>query len=239
MSKKKTKNKFTKNICIFGSKDSEAGQIYSMFEDKIKKKIRFFISLDYSKKIKIIKGPHKFINNVKGNKFFGIDLLKKKDYLKILKKNKIKECYIATSNIDHRKSILMKMKKNGIKVSTFVHKSVKISKFSKNNLGVGSIIFPNSYIGHNVLIGECVIIQSNCSIDHHNHVDDFCNLAPRVTTGGFTKIKKFCEIGISVTIINRVTIQENNLIGAGSLVLKNTKKNSVYYGVPAKFIRAN
>ena len=26
---------------------------------------------------------------------------------------------------------------------------------------------------------------------------------------------------------------------AGSLVLKNTKKNSVYYGVPAKFIRAN
>ena len=239
MRKKKTKKKFTKNICIFGTKDSEAGQIYSFLEEKTKKRVKFFVSIDFKKKEKFVKGPHKFINNVEDKKFLGIDVLKNKDYLNILKKNKIKECYIATSNKVERKYLLKQMRKNKIKINSYVHNSVIISKFSKINLGDGTIIFPNNYIGHNVLIGECVIMQSNCSIDHHNHIDDFCNLAPRVTTGGFTKIKKFCQIGISATIINRVTIEENNLIGAGSLVLKNTKKNSVYYGVPAKFIRAN
>ena len=58
-------------------------------------------------------------------------------------------------------------------------------------------------------------------------------------TGGFTKIGNFCEINISVVIINRIKIGNNSRVGAGSLVLKNIKNNELQFGRPSKFIRKN
>ena len=43
-------------------------------------------------------------------------------------------------------------------------------------------------------------------------------------------------IGANSTILPGVTIGENSIIGAGSVVSKNVEKNSVYAGVPAKKI---
>ena len=38
-------------------------------------------------------------------------------------------------------------------------------------------------------------------------------------------------------IINNVKIEENVIVGAGSLVIKNLKSNHLYFGSPAKKIR--
>jgi acetyltransferase-like isoleucine patch superfamily enzyme len=45
------------------------------------------------------------------------------------------------------------------------------------------------------------------------------------------------DIKMSVNIINKISVEENCLIGAGSLVLKNCRKDSLYFGSPAKFIK--
>ena len=41
---------------------------------------------------------------------------------------------------------------------------------------------------------------------------------------------------MGVTILPNVTIGPNSIVGAGSLVTKDVQPNSVYAGVPAKFI---
>ena len=43
---------------------------------------------------------------------------------------------------------------------------------------------------------------------------------------------------MGVNIINRITIGEGSVIGAGSLVLKNIPKDVIAYGRPAKVIRS-
>ena len=48
-----------------------------------------------------------------------------------------------------------------------------------------------------------------------------------------TYIKKNVKIGSNSTILP-ITVEENTVIGAGSVVTKNCKKNSVYLGNPAK-----
>lgn len=50
-------------------------------------------------------------------------------------------------------------------------------------------------------------------------------------------IENGCWIGGNVTILPGVVISEGCIIGAGSVVTKNTEKNSLYVGVPAKKVR--
>ena len=51
-----------------------------------------------------------------------------------------------------------------------------------------------------------------------------------------TLIKQGATLGANSTIICGITINENSLIGAGSVVTKNVKKNCVVVGNPAKII---
>ena len=56
-------------------------------------------------------------------------------------------------------------------------------------------------------------------------------------TGGYVKIGKFSAITLGVTIMDRLEIGENTVIGSGSLVTKSIPSNVLAYGIPAKIIK--
>ena len=53
-----------------------------------------------------------------------------------------------------------------------------------------------------------------------------------------TLVKRGASIGTSTTILCGVTIGENAIVGAGSVVTKDVPANTVVAGVPAKIIRS-
>ena len=83
-----------------------------------------------------------------------------------------------------------------------------------------------------VVIGETSVIDKNVSIYQG------------VTLGGkgfdsgdrHPKIKSGVSIFASSTILGNITIEENAKVAAGSLVLKDVKKNTTVAGIPAKEI---
>jgi carbonic anhydrase/acetyltransferase-like protein (isoleucine patch superfamily) len=50
--------------------------------------------------------------------------------------------------------------------------------------------------------------------------------------GGFCTIKKNSFIGLSVVIKDKTTIGERNILGAGSILLKDTKNDSSFLTKP-------
>ena len=56
---------------------------------------------------------------------------------------------------------------------------------------------------------------------------DFCGI----------KVKKGASIGANATILPGLTIGENSMIGAGSVVVKDVPANAVVVGNPAKIIK--
>ena len=52
-----------------------------------------------------------------------------------------------------------------------------------------------------------------------------------------TLVKKGASIGSGATILSRVTIGENAIVGAGSVVTKDVPANAIVAGNPAKFLR--
>ena len=100
-------------------------------------------------------------------------------------------------------------------------------------------------IGNNVKIGDRVRIGAMCYLPEGVKIEDDVFLGPRVTMTNDkyppsgkehwkkTVVKKGAAIGAGVTIICGVTIGENALVGAGSLITKNIGAGEKWYGVPA------
>ena len=81
----------------------------------------------------------------------------------------------------------------------------------------------------NVLIGpEVKILSVNHPLDPKNR---------RGVILKSVKIRRNAWLGAGVTVCPGVTIGENSIIGAGSVVTKDVPSNTVYAGVPAKFIK--
>jgi UDP-2-acetamido-3-amino-2,3-dideoxy-glucuronate N-acetyltransferase len=129
----------------------------------------------------------------------------------------------------------------------------------------GCSIDDNSKIGAFVEIQKGAFIGKNCKISSHAficegvHIEDnvfvghgvmFTNdLFPKATNADGspqteadwklikTIVKKGASIGSNATILCGITIGENALIGAGSVVTKDVLPNTVVAGVPAKIIQ--
>ena len=104
-------------------------------------------------------------------------------------------------------------------------------------MGEGNVVMAGATINTSSEISNHCIFNTNCSIDHDNRIANFASIAPNAVTGGNVEVGEFSAIGIGATVKHNISIGYNCIIGASSLVNKDTKSNSVYYGVPAKFIR--
>jgi UDP-3-O-[3-hydroxymyristoyl] glucosamine N-acyltransferase len=230
-----------KDIAIFGYKDSLVGQLINLLEEKVRKKINCIISIsklpDLDPDEEHIKRPNKKTEFVINNKIFGLPVYIEKNFIKILRQRKIKRVFIVEDRGYVRSIISNTVKKAKIIILSFVHKSVSL--IGQNNIGEGTIIFPDCHIGYKSDIGAGCIIQSGCRVQHHNSIGNFCDINPNMQTGGFTKIGNFTEINISVDIINKIKIGNYSRVGAGSLVLKDVGNKELHYGRPSKFIRKN
>lgn len=101
-------------------------------------------------------------------------------------------------------------------------------------------------IGANVIIGNNVRIGAMCYIPEGVVIEDDVFLGPRVTMTNDkyppsgkdnwdkTFIKKGARVGAAVTIVCGITIGENSLIGAGSVVTKDVPPGEQWCGVPAR-----
>jgi len=142
---------------------------------------------------------------------------------------------------------------------------IKSVKFGKNVKVVAPSNIYDCIIGDDSFIGPFVEIQKNVTIGHRTKIQSHSFICELVTIGDdcfighgvmfindlfqagepaggdsskwkSTEIKNNVSIGSNSTILP-VTICDNVVIGAGSVVTKDIKKPGIYAGNPAKFIR--
>jgi Serine acetyltransferase len=141
-------------------------------------------------------------------------------------------------------------------------KDVKLSEFinlygceigDETKIGAFVEIQKNSRVGRrckissHTFICEGVEIEDNVFVGHN--VTFINDVYPRATAahGGLqseadwkvetTKVCKGASIGSGSTILCNVTIGENAIVGAGSVVTKDVAPNAIVAGNPARFLR--
>jgi acetyltransferase-like isoleucine patch superfamily enzyme len=141
-------------------------------------------------------------------------------------------------------------------------REVKLSKFinlygceigDETTVGAFVEVQKNAKIGKrckissHTFICEGVTIEDDVFIGHN--VTFINDTYPRATTPGGalqtkgdwkvepTLVKKGASIGSGSTILSKVTVGENAVVGAGSVVTKDVPANAIVAGNPAKFLR--
>lgn len=101
-----------------------------------------------------------------------------------------------------------------------------------NHVNICNSLFKEkTYIGNNVMIDNLVHIAHNCKIYEKSVITAGTILC------GSSYLFSGSWIGTNSTVLNRVEVGENAVVGIGSVVTRPVPENSIVFGVPAKIHR--
>lgn len=117
-------------------------------------------------------------------------------------------------------------KQKNYKLISYV--SSKAGIVSNVEIGENCLILENQLIQPYVKIGNNVFVWSGVLIGHNCTIGDHCWLTSSVSIGGNTNIGSYSFLGLNCTVGHMINIGSKCLVGAGALVTKDAKDNSVF-----------
>ena len=139
------------------------------------------------------------------------------------------DCFVAlgyTKVNVARKEIYEKVKKAGYQCPSYVSSSAVT--FNDLVLGDNCLILENNTVQPFVEIGSNTTVWSGNHIGHHSKVGSHVFITSHVVVSGGVTIEDQCFIGVNATIRDHISIGEGSILGAGALVMRNTKPYSIY-----------
>jgi len=119
-------------------------------------------------------------------------------------------------------------------------------------IGEKTVVGRGVSIENKCTIGKRVKIETEAYITAFSTIEDYCFIAPEVTFSndnflGRTEdrkkyfkgptLKKGARIGANATILPGITVGEDTVVGAGSVVTHDLEPRKVYVGVPAQYLK--
>lgn len=101
-------------------------------------------------------------------------------------------------------------------------------------LGDNNFIMPHVHLEPFVKIGHNNIFWSDSLVCHESTIGNHNFIAAKVQIGGLCTVGDLCFIGFDATLIQQVTLADESLIGAKSLILHSTVPYGKYVGTPAR-----
>ncbi|RUL63462.1 acetyltransferase [Dyella dinghuensis] len=123
-------------------------------------------------------------------------------------------------------------KRKGYRLATYV--SSRAFVWRNAQVGENCFIFENNVIQPFVTIGNNCILWSGNHVGHRTVLHDNVFVASHAVISGYCDIGENCFIGVNATFNDHVKIAEDNVIGAGSLVTRDTEPGRIYVGSPAR-----
>ncbi len=158
------------------------------------------------------------------------------EWFKAHKKKRSLGCVCAIGDCTIRKKVVERLDAIGVKYYNAIHPTAIMSEFVE--MGEDVIICAGAVLTVNILLGNHVQVNANCSVGHDAVIGDFCSLLPMVIVNGNDKLGEGVYVGTGANFIHEVSVGEWTTIGAGTVIIKDIPARVVAVGVPAKVIKA-
>ena len=125
----------------------------------------------------------------------------------------------------------------GYQLASYV--SSRCSFLTDHPAGDNCFILEDNTVQPFVRIGNDVTLWSGNHIGHDSTIADHVFISSHVVVSGHCRIEPYCFIGVNATLHNSVTVAEATLVGAGSVIAKDTVAKGVYLPERARLFRKN
>ena len=140
--------------------------------------------------------------------------------------------FVAIGSNATREKIQEKLIDEGMSVVSLIHPAAVIG--TDVEVGFGTAVMAGVVINSSTRIGRGCIINTSCSLDHDNVIEDYVHISPSVSLAGTVRVGKGSWLGIGSVVSNNVKICSGCKIGAGAVVVKDITEPGKYIGVPAR-----
>lgn len=144
---------------------------------------------------------------------------------------------VGYSNMRNRSNVLSRLSSDGYQFTSLICDNTFVG--SNVQIGKNCIVMPGTVIEDNVKIGTNNTIWSNVTVCHDSMIGDHNFFAANTVIGGRSTIGSGCFFGFSSTILQKIIIESETLVGAASLVTRNTKAFGKYVGSPARLVSSH
>lgn len=125
-----------------------------------------------------------------------------------------------------RSRLYEKVKGMGYRMASYV--STKAFIGAAAVVGANCFVLENNTIQRNVVIGDDVFLWSGNHIGHGSIIENHVFLSSQVAVSGNCVIGEHSFLGIHAGMADHVKVARNCWIGAGVMLLRDTKENEIY-----------
>lgn len=142
--------------------------------------------------------------------------------------------FCAIGKLTDRKKTVEIIRSKGGKFINLIHPTAIISPSVKLGVGVGIKSF--CVLASDVTVEDFTFLQSSVIMGHDVHIGKFCQINSFAFFAGFVNVRDLVSVNAGVRIIQNIVIEEESVVGIGSVVLRRVKKGTTVFGNPAKKI---
>ncbi|MGZ4049481.1 MAG: acetyltransferase [Bacteroidia bacterium] len=169
----------------------------------------------------------------KVNNPFGLTYLGKETDHQAIEKIKQNGFFIAVGENSIRKKIYEQLGLLNYYPETIIHPSSLIDD-SSFVAKYGVMVCAGVCINPLSKIGEAVICNTGCIIEHECIIEPFSHIGPGAILCGNVKVGTGSFVGAGSVIKQGISIGKNVVIGAGAVVIKNVDDNEMVIGNPSR-----
>jgi len=134
-----------------------------------------------------------------------------------------------------RRRVFERARSLGYDIVSVVHSTAVIAP--RCQLGTGVVVMANVAVNVDSNIGDNVVLNTACSVDHDCVIAAHSHIAPGAHVAGNVSIGAETLVGIGAVVIPGRRIGARCIIGAGAAVVDDVADDSVAVGVPARVVR--
>lgn len=140
---------------------------------------------------------------------------------------------IAIGNPAAVKKVAEKVKNTYVDFPNIIDPDVLFLDKETFHMGKGNIMSSKCLVSCNVVIGDFNLFNIGVGIGHDVRICDYNVLMPNVNISGGVQIGCNNLFGVKSTVLQYLKIGDDVKIGANSLLMRNARSHSLYFGSPA------